>query len=336
MPAPWWAIKLSSVEWERGDGSETGVDEPGGVLEPILVNAIGETLAGVWIPEGDNWRWYVVPWATDWRQLVEWLVTRAVPEYVPGALRRGRAAELVDDELLTGRELSAKDALARFEERAALERSELENQVAAARSAATDVRFGLLYGTGASLVVAVRRVLEEAGFSVEDLDETLGAGASADLVVSREGHRWLVEVKSASGNAGEDLVEDLQRHLRVWPGEEVAGGILIVNHQHGRPPLERQPVPYTRQEFVASLPGPVISSLALFGWWRDGDRDAIINAISGAPEQYVAELHRRHSPEPDSTVPQVETKSMRTARDSEEQRGRRAWHRRFLRRPDAQ
>ena len=73
-----------------------------------------------------------------------------------------------------------------------------------------------------------------------DLDQDLGGTRSADLLVTAGGPLWrLVEVKSASGAAPEQLVSYLQRHLTTWPQlrpEPVTCGVLIVNHQHTEQP----------------------------------------------------------------------------------------------------
>lgn len=293
----WWAIEPASLEAVRGDGSGREVYSPSGEFKPILVNMIGEALAGVWLPEEEDWRWYVVPRGDDWPQLVEWLVSRALPEHVPAALRRVRTSEPLDQELLTAAELAARAALTQFDESVEERRAEMVAEVSAAQAIANDVRSGLLYGTGRELVLAVKRVLEEGGLVVEDFDEILGVGVSADLLVSTTGGYWLVEVKSAGGSAGEDLIEDLQRHVRTWPQlkrpETLSGGALVVNHQHKLSPLERQIEAYTRAEFVASLPFPVVPTLALFAWWRDGDFAAIKAAVTGDARQYSHNLQRR-------------------------------------------
>lgn len=130
--APWWASDLRPIHLEGISGTE--VRCPSGVLEPILVNDLGEILAGVWVPEGTDWRWYVVPAGTDWRQIVEWLTEHAIPEFLPDALRRVRAADLVDDELLTSREIDARDAMTRFEAATANERARLEGERETARA----------------------------------------------------------------------------------------------------------------------------------------------------------------------------------------------------------
>lgn len=274
------------------------MEEPGGEFQPILVSPLGEPLAGVWLPEDVDWRWYVVPWGEDWHQLVEWLVARAVPQYVPNALRRIHASELVDDELLTHRELAARAAIDEFEQETSRERARLQEEWGAATAHADDFRSGLLYGSGRDLVVAVMSLLEEAGFAVEDLDESLGSGVSGDLLASRGGSHWLLELKSAGGSAGENLVDDLQRHLRTWSQlnrrESLAGGVLVVNHQFKLPPLERDAAPYGHAEFVSSLPSTVVPSLALFGWRRDGDFAAVEMAVTGPAQQFSADLrHRR-------------------------------------------
>jgi hypothetical protein len=93
---------------------------------------------------------------------------------------------------------------------------ELEHELATARDAAAALRMDLLYGTSHRLVDAVGSVLEDAGFTVENLDETLGEGSSADLLASEHDRHWLIEVKAALGNPSEDLVSDLDRHMHTW------------------------------------------------------------------------------------------------------------------------
>lgn len=134
------------------------------------------------------------------------------------------------------------------------------------------------------LADAVRTVLTAAGFEVHDLDAELGGPKSADLLAVRDASRCLIEVKSASGNAGEGLVGDLQRHISTWPTLQPAQhplthAALVVSHQCRQPPRERSIQVYTRPEFVSALPFPVISAQQLFDWWRAADWPAIRNAI---------------------------------------------------------
>ena len=66
------------------------------------------------------------------------------------------------------------------------------------------------------------------------------------------------------GNARENLVSSLVRHLQTWPqlrGDlPVAGGVLVVNHQHKLHPAERAEQVYARREFVETLPVPAVST----------------------------------------------------------------------------
>ncbi len=144
-------------------------------------------------------------------------------------------------------------------------------------------------------------VLTAAGFEVHDLDVKLDGPKSADLLAVRGASRCLIEVKSASGNAGEGLVGDLQRHISTWPGlrpaqQPVTHAALIVSHQCRRPPRERSSQVYTRPEFVSALPFPVISARQLFDWWRAADWPAIRNAITASGPQ--------DPPDTPATVPQ--------------------------------
>jgi hypothetical protein len=283
--APWWGLHLSAAVLERGDGSGSETHEAEGELHPILVDALGEPVVAAWTPSGDQ-RWYVIPDATDWDNMLGWLVHRALPEYVPAALRRARSPHFVDPDLQTAAELAARQAVTELEARYAEEKLRLEADLRRAEAVAAPVRYGLLYGSGAELVAAVAEVLTAAGLTTVDLDEALGDTKSADLLVSAGGQRRLVEVKAASGPAQESLVGHLRRHLDTWPqlrpGEPVSGGVLVVNHQHKRHPSERMARVYSRPEFVDALTVPVISTVELFSWWRTSDWAPIRAAVLGA------------------------------------------------------
>ncbi len=128
-------------------------------------------------------------------------------------------------------------------------------------------------------------MLEAADLDVVKIDELLGETSSAELLVSLGERRRLIEVKSASGNAAETLVGQLETHLRTWPqlrpADPVDGGVLVVNHQHRTEPGERSASVYTRPEFVAALTVPVLSTRQLFDWWRASDWAAIRQAVLG-------------------------------------------------------
>lgn len=287
--SPWWTLRLSGVHLVRGDGSGSEDRPAEGALHPILVDALGDPVVAAWTSSAGDQRWYVIPDGTPWDNVLGWLVQRALPEYVPGALRRARSPFFVDPDLQSVGEQAARQALADLEERFADEKRQLDQALREAKEKAEPVRYGLLYGSGAELVDAVAQVLAEAGMRAVDLDEELGGTKSADLLVSGNGvPPRLVEVKGASGPAQEHLVGHLQRHLETWPqlrpDEPVSDGVLIVNHQHKLHPSERSARVYSRPEFVASLeslPVTVISTVELFNWWRTADWTAIRTAVLG-------------------------------------------------------
>ncbi|MDX2576652.1 hypothetical protein PV332_14360 [Streptomyces scabiei] len=287
--APWWSLELYGSQSYNGDGSGR-VDHPAaGELHPILVDSLGDPVVAAWTsPEGDQ-RWYLIPDSTRWESILGWLVQRALPEYVPAALRRARSPFFIDPDLQTVGEQSTRAALEDLETRYAAERQRLEDELQQAKETADPVRYGLLYGSGTDLVKAVARVLTAAGMHTVDLDEELGGTKSADLLVRADGMASrLVEIKGTSGPAQEPYVGQLQRHLETWPqlrpDEPVSDGVLIVNHQHKLHPSERTATVYARPEFVASLellPVTVISTMELFNWWRAADWTAIRTAVLG-------------------------------------------------------
>jgi hypothetical protein len=192
--------------------------------------------------------------------------------------------------LQTAEEVEARKALDDLTARYTEEKVRLEQALREAETRAEPVRYGLLYGTGTELVRAVAHVLIAAELRTVELDEELGGTKSADLLVAAGGPaRCLVEVKAASGAAGEHLVGDLQRHLTTWPqlrpDEPVTRGVLIVNHQHKLHPTERAEHVYSRPEFVATLAITVVSTLELFHWWRAADWTAIRTRILGDEPQ---------------------------------------------------
>jgi hypothetical protein len=278
-PAPQWR-SLSLNGMTPYEPYNDRVDRPAqGTLVPIVETELGEAVVAAWeSPDGVERR-YVVPIETPWALLLQWLLEQALPEYVPGAMRRARRPLASDQDLMTHRERSARTALTNFEVEYAARRSDLERDLEDARQAASVVREGLLYGTGRQLVDAVRSVLESAGITVVDLDEKLGGTSNADLLCTYGGRRRLVEVKSASGHAPERAYQDLVRHLREWPTVQgsvpLEGGALVLNHELRTFPLERSPRPYNRPEFLAAQVEPVITTMELFAAWREEDLDAI-------------------------------------------------------------
>jgi len=256
---------------------------PTGTLTPLLTTGADEVVAAVWRSPNDAIRHYIVPWLPSWTPLLEWLGSQAIPEFIPTAARRIHATLGEEPQLQTTNEISLRSALATLEHDYRTRRDDLAQQLADARQAADDVRHDLLFGTGTILENAVSGVLTQAGCHVTPLDHLLTRTASADLLVTRGDRRRLIEVKSASGRAGERLADDARRHLDTWPqlrpDIQVEGITLIVNHQTNTHPLDRSAVAYSRPEFVQSLTMPVVTTLALFDAWRYSDFDAIRNAI---------------------------------------------------------
>jgi len=285
--APWWSLGIGGVTLLPGGGGPPTSYEPDGELEPILADSLGAPVVAAWVPGEGNQRWYVIPDATDWNGILDWLIHRALPAHVPNALRRARSPHFADPSLQTAAEAAAREALGALEASYVEEKARLEDELRRTSRAADPIRYGLLYGTGSELVEAVASVLEQAGLTTVNVDDLLGGSTSADLLVSREDERRLVEVKSASGSASEALVGALERHLQTWPqfrpGEPVSGGVLIVNHQHTLEPHERAAAVYSRPEFVSVLAVPVISTRELFEWWRASDWASIREAVLATP-----------------------------------------------------
>jgi hypothetical protein len=190
---------------------------PEGTLLPLLETALGEPVAGVWLSPDGVERRYIVPAETPWPLLLEWLISQALPEYVPEAMRRARRHLSVDIDLMTRRERHSRAALTTLKTEYIARELTLTEELAAAESEATPIRNGLLYETGSRLVDVVRSVLESADISVVDVDDMLGDTKNADLLCTYRDRSRLIEVKSASGNASERSYEDLMRHLREWP-----------------------------------------------------------------------------------------------------------------------
>lgn len=280
-PLPWRALTLDGMTFETYRGTEH--HPAAGTLEAVVETELGEPVVAVWTSPDEIERRYVIPAETSWPVLLAWLTEKALPDLVPGAMRRARRHMANDPTLTTVREQAAQAAVAALDAAYARERHELLAEAAAAQAEASSVRDGLLYGTGSVLVDAVTQALRSAGINVVDLDELLGGTKNADLLCSFDGRVRLVEVKSASGNAKERLYDDLVGHLREWPtlarSSPVEGGALIVNHQISRPPQERDAATFNRPEFVNAQNEPVIATMQLFEAWRAGDDARLVGLL---------------------------------------------------------
>jgi hypothetical protein len=291
-PTPLWrSLSLHGVIHEGPNGQ---IQYPAqGTLVHVVETDLGEPVVAAWVSPDGVERRYVVPAETPWPLLLQWLLEQALPERVPGAMRRARRQLATDQALMTRRERSVRTALTLLEAEFAARRRELESELEEAETAASAVRDGLLYGTGKQLADTVRSVLEWAGMTVADLDDQLGGTKNADLLCSYGGRSRLVEVKSARGNAPERAYEDLLRHLREWeelPGSTpVDGGALVLNHQLRAVPHERSAKPYGRPEFLAAQTEPVVTTLDLFQAWREEDVDAIRQLLLGSLNPPAAE-----------------------------------------------
>lgn len=294
---PWRGLSLHGVTLEAYSGP---VHHPAqGTLESIIETELGEPVVAAWVSPDGVERRYVVPIETPWPVLLKWLLEQALPEFVPGAMRRARRHLASDINTLTRRERDARTALADLDADHAARRAELEHELEESQAAASTVRDDLLYGTSGPLVDAVRSVLESADMKVVDLDDELGGTKNADLLCSYGGRSRLVEVKSASGSAPERAYEDLLRHLREWerlPGStSVDGGALVMNHLHRMAPAARaESEPVSRPEFLQAQTEPVITTLALFDAWREEDVDGVRRLIFGDAQPGTPESTREH------------------------------------------
>jgi hypothetical protein len=279
-PLPWRSLSLHGLTHEtHSDRYRQHAQPAQGALESIVETELGEPVVAAWVSPDDIERRYVVPAEMPWPLVLQWILEHALPAYVPNAVRRARRPLLNDDALVTRRERAARTALTDFEVQHKAHRAALERELEEARTAASGVRDGLLYGTGTELVQAVRVVLETAGMTVHDLDLQLGGTKNADLLCTYGGRSRLIEVKSASGNAPERAYEALVRHLREWQSlpksAPVEGGALVLNHQHRMPPPERSQKPYGRPEFLAAQTEPVVTTLEFCAAWREEDWGAV-------------------------------------------------------------
>ena len=288
--APWWSLSLCGLSTAGAYGPSQQTQPPG-MLQPILLDALSQPVAAVWVSDAEDQRWYLVPHQANWDSILGWLTTQAIPEFVPSVLRRLRSPLLRDRDLMTAAESAAEDGIEALNQEFERQRGVLQETLEEARAHADPVRDGLLFGTGKHLEQIVGGVLRDAGISVVDLDDAFGDTSSADLLGELDGRRRLIEVKSSSGNAPESLIGRLENHVRNWdaPGrDKIEGGVLIVNHQHRLSPAARSTAVYDRSEFLRNLSAPVISTMQLFDWWRLGHWSSIRDAVFVSPPRALS------------------------------------------------
>lgn len=261
------------------------------MIKPVLVDGLQTPVVAMWVPKR-NQVWYIVPREPNWSGIVRWLVSRAIPTLVPEVAARVRGLSPPEDRFLARDEREHAEAVARFDQHMEEERADLVRALEAAQERASEVRDRLLYEDGEELVTGVRTVLASCGFSLESLDEQFGGGRSSDLLATRQGKHWLIEVRGKIGPARESDVADVVKHRTTWPNlrsELLEGSVLVVNHQRQVPVSRRQQAPYERPEFVQALESfgvTVIGTMALCEWWAGEDCNSIVQAITGPPRQF--------------------------------------------------
>jgi hypothetical protein len=258
-------------------------------LQGLLFDATGRRVAAVWRPAGGHW--YFLPPSVPWTAVVDWLVNVALPAFVPRTTNLIRAKVASEERFLTAAEEQARAELEDFDRRVADERAERVRRGEEVGEEADEIRRPLLFGSGAQLTDAVAAVLQHCGFTITDLDQELGT-VSADLLATRDDQRWLIEVKGKSGAAKQVDVTQTAKHRTTWDTEnrgELAGTILILNHENSQDPSLRAPKPYDDPgwvEAIVDLGVAVIPSMTLCEWWAKGDCQAIVEAVTGPPGQY--------------------------------------------------
>lgn len=65
-PRAWWGLELYSPQQLTGGGVPVAGADPGGRLDPVLVDPLGTPVVAAWIPSKPNMRWYILPDKTDW------------------------------------------------------------------------------------------------------------------------------------------------------------------------------------------------------------------------------------------------------------------------------
>lgn len=85
----------------------------------------------------------------------------------------------------------------------------------------------------------------------------------------------------------------------------INGGVLVINHEHKKHPLERSSMPYSGPEFLASQNEPIVATRELFDAWRVADhakiRELIFpssatwssSVVETAPNMQTGEVGRR-------------------------------------------
>ena len=114
-PAPrWFSLELSGVTLSQ-PGGQTWEYPAQGELVSIIEPELGEPVVAAWLSPDGVERRYIMPEETPWPTLLSWLVEQALPEFVPGAMRRARRDLASDPSSITSRERDARVALAALE-----------------------------------------------------------------------------------------------------------------------------------------------------------------------------------------------------------------------------
>jgi hypothetical protein len=214
---------------------------------PLATNKYGEVISAILNPSEDgSGVAFLLPRIEQPGRLILDLLAEFLPRVAPSLFPHIQRADWVREPPYELPEIQAlEQETAAVEAQAAIEVKQLEDQISAKR-AERSYLYELLTATDSELVTAVKQTLELLGFEkVIDVDEEAESQTTLreDLQIMDRSPSLLSEVKGIAGLPREAYSLQVDKYIaprmREWGRTDVQG-LTIINHELGKPGLDRQ------------------------------------------------------------------------------------------------
>ena len=273
----------------------------------LMENKFGQIIGGIIVPKKPKkGRILILPQVKDKVRAVHELVTTVLPElcrHLFPFFEGDRWVHAEEYEYNSVLELRAAQQKVREEAEARI--AALENEIEA-EADRLGFLYGILTGTGETLVDDLKKTLQFVGFTkVETPPEEGGVNKQEDMQVHDRSPCLLLEVKGLAGQPTEDDTHQgmkyVVRRMKEWQRTDISG-VFVVNHQRHLPALDRDNEQvFTDQQLSDAAENGMgltttwdlfrlVQGMIRWGWPGDVVQDVLYGKgrLPSVPSQYTA------------------------------------------------
>ncbi len=227
------------------------------IWSPILKNKFDQYVGGLMEIKDSKGHIMILPQMSNKPEFVLALLNEILPVISPDIFPNAESKKWINnDEYQPDSIIKLKEEKIGIQKKAQEEIDKLDKKIENERNQFSFLS-GILTSTGRELVVNIKKCLEFIGFEkVIDVDKEIQNGdvdtqKQEDLQIFDKSPTLLIEVKGLTGVPQEaDIMQAIKyvnRRMKGWNRTDIRG-VLIVNHQHNLPPLDRSNAFTSQQE----------------------------------------------------------------------------------------